>query len=247
MKKKVNEQTRLLATLLGLALFGSAVSQMVSAGTTVLELKQLYGADLRVAGLIERINVKSNTFVVSGQVVVIDNSTTFAEGGEQRRSPGLMRGLLSLHLGDYVVVNGSIDSPAVSVTRLSDQYVSGSSTIYVHGTLTTIDSTTGIGKLGGLRVDLTPAMSDSNVAGIQSGEVLEVSGTQPVSNGVLLTDIVVADQSTKSIVGTSGAHSIVGTSGANSIVGTSGAHSIVGTSGANSIVGTSGAHSIAGS
>jgi hypothetical protein len=245
-KKKVIDQSYFSATFLSLALFGWVAPLLSHAGIPVSELKQLYGADLRVAGLIEQIDVKSNRIVVSGQLVVVGKSTKFAEAGVQHPDLVVASGLLALRLGDYVAINGLIDAPAASVTRLSEQYVPGSSTIYVHGALTTIDSTTGIGKFGGLQVDFTPAMSDASVAGIQTGEILEVSGTQPASDGVLLTESVVTGQSAKSIVGTSGLKSIVGTSGLKSIVGTSGLKSIVGTSGLKSIVGTSGLKSIVG-
>ena len=147
MTMKLNNQNCLSAALLSFAVIASATPYAAYAGSQALDLKQLYGADLRVAGLVERIDLKSGVILVSGQEVLISLSTRFSEAGADKQAIESTHGVGSLKIGDYVAVNGAVDSAAVLIVRLSEQYVPGSSTIYVLAPVKSIDTTTGVGKL----------------------------------------------------------------------------------------------------
>jgi hypothetical protein len=118
----IDSQKCLSVTILGLAFCGSIAPLVSEAGTHVAELKQMYGSSLRVAGLIERIDPKSNTIFISGQTVLFDGSTKVAEGGKKQRALESLHGVIPLKTGDYVAVSGDLDSVASAITKIADQY-----------------------------------------------------------------------------------------------------------------------------
>jgi len=219
---------RIVCTLVGGAIASLTCAAAFPAGAevTVAQLKGLYGSELEVVGEVQRVDVAHESFVVAGQHVTIAKETVFSYNGVP--VPGASSALRMIHPGDMLAVTGPVDAAAISVSRLQEPYIAGATPIFVKGKVLAVDLSVGTAKIDEMGVDLTPAMSDTNVASIAVGQTVEVLGIQPAAGSRLLA---------RSIVGTPNASpaGIVGT-GRNGIVGTSG---IVGT-GRNGIVGTSG-------
>ena len=228
-----------LTALMALAFISAT---RVQADTTLAEVKSLYGSDLQVLGQIQQIDLTQGVVVVAGQHITISRQTVFTA----EKSAGVaVSGLEASKVGDVLAVSGELDEPAAEIVQTSLAYVAGATPVYVKGKLSAVEASIGVGKIGDLVVDFTPAMASAKFPNLEAGDIVEAVGIQPSANSKLLvTDIVRAS----SIDGTSGlkADSIDGTSSlkADSIDGTSGlkANSIDGTSGlkANSIDGTSG-------
>src|SRR3984885_8910110 len=226
----------------------------VSADVTGEQLKNLYGSDLQVLGVVESIDLAHGVLVVAGQHVSIGQGTAISYNGVPMSDQTLA--LQMIRPGDLVAATGQLDAPVQSVSRLKEAYVAGATTVFVRAKVASSEPSLGRATVDQLSVDLTPAMADVQFANVESGQIIEAVGTRPVAGGVLFANtvspssIVGTSAAARSIVGTSAARSIVGTSVArpDSIVGTSAARSIVGTSVArpDSIVGTSAARSIVG-
>ena len=126
---------------------------------------------LLVIGPVESVNAESRSAVVLGQRVRTDAATELAVG-DSVAIYGLANG------------NGSIEASAIQSLGL---YVPGATPIYITGTVERAEPSVGRIVVNGITVDLTPAMSDGMVSpGV--GSQLEVSGTQPVSHGVVLME-----------------------------------------------------------
>jgi hypothetical protein len=101
--------------------------------------------------------------------------------------------LISLSVGDYVSVDGSIVSPgwlyADTLSVSNGTYVPGAHEVFVMGTPSSFDSDLGQAKLGELTIDYNAALSGGS---IPTGLSLSFRGIQPVSRGVLVSDKVSA-------------------------------------------------------
>jgi hypothetical protein len=90
-----------------------------------------------------------------------------------------------------VAVNGSVVSSgwlyADSVSISNEIYVPGATELYVTGMPSDIDPLLGQAQLGELTIDYTAAMSGGD---IPLGPTLSFSGTQPVSDGLMVSDAV---------------------------------------------------------
>jgi hypothetical protein len=126
---------------------------------------------LLVIGPVESVNAESRSAVVLGQRVRTDAATELAVGD-------------SVAIYGLANRNASIEASAVQSLGL---YVPGATPIYITGTVERAEPSVGRIVVNGIAVDLTPAMSDGMVSpGV--GSQLEVSGTQPVSHGVVLME-----------------------------------------------------------
>ncbi len=125
-------------------------------------------------GPIERIMVERSVVESLGQSILVSTEM-----------------LNQLSVGDLVSVEGSIVGPGLlyadSVTVSSEQYVAGATEVFVTGILSSIDASTGTATLGTLRVDYTSSLASGRTS---AGVVWSFRGTQPSSQGVMLSDRV---------------------------------------------------------
>jgi hypothetical protein len=154
------------------------------AGTSISDIKSQYGAQLQVLGQVQQIDSTKGTIVVAGQHVSISRQTAFLVGNVEAANP--VDELLSIKPGDVLAVFGSLDSPAISIDRLTASYVSGSTAIYVRGKVSAIDKTVGAAKIDELGVDFTPAMYDPGLSSLAVGQIVEVVGIQTSATGKML-------------------------------------------------------------
>ena len=234
-----------------LGITGVVASALIASGLTAMtpatadmslsELKIQYGSDLEALGEVQSIDTAKGFLVVAGQRIAISRQTKFLI---DQKEVDLAKGFSAIRVGDDLAVTGELDAPATTINRLSESYVPGSTPVYVKGIVSAIDGLVGTAKIDTLTIDFTPAMSSPAFQKLAVGDIVEVTGVRPQSNGKLLvSDLVRAT----SIAGTSvvSPESIAGTStvAPSSIAGTSVAKpsSIAGTSvvEANSIAGTS--------
>jgi hypothetical protein len=208
----------------------------VSAGTSISEIKSQFGSEILVLGQVQQVDSTRGILTVAGQHISISRQTAFLVGDVQIANAA--KELQAIKPGDLLAVFGAVGAPAISIDRLETAYVAGSTTIYVKGKISAVDTAVGVARIDELGVDFTPAMYDPELSSIAVGQIVEAVGIQPSTTGKLLAEHL-------SISGTSvaKASSISGTSvvKADSISGTSAkAGSISGTSAkAGSISGTS--------
>ncbi|MGD0505182.1 MAG: hypothetical protein ABSD02_20815, partial [Steroidobacteraceae bacterium] len=248
MKEHMLGTTSSLARGILLALGLSSVIP-VSAGTSISEIKSQFGAELQVLGQVQQIDSTRGVIIVAGQHISISRQTAFLVSDVQVANTANQ--LQSIKPGDLLAVSGPVGAPAVSIDRLDSAYVAGSTSIYVKGKISAVDSEVGVAKIGELGVDFTPAMYDPELSTLAVGQIVEAVGIQTSSTAKLLAEHLsisgTSSVSPGSISGTSvvKADSISGTSVVkpSSISGTSvvKADSISGTSvvKADSISGTS--------
>ena len=148
---------------------------------------------------IDGIHSSSITGIHSSSITVLVGSIVqinYAEGvfeslGQTVMASTEMLNLLSV--GDLVSVEGSVAGPGLlyadSITVSAEQYVAGSTQVFVTGILSSIDASTGTASLGDLKVDYTSSMSTGTTP---SGVLWSFRGTQPSSHGVMLSDQVEA-------------------------------------------------------
>jgi hypothetical protein len=199
------------------------------AQVTIDELKGVYGTDLQILGSVQKIDVGSNVLIVAGQQVSIGKDTLVSYNGLSVTDRNAS--LNMIQVGDMLAVHGSLDEPAEAIQRLSTSYVPGATLIFVSGRVMSVKASVGVAKVGGLTVDFTPAMAAAKFTSVESGEVIEALGTQPVAGGALIAESIerVNAANNDSIIGTA---SIIGSASAtkpSSIIGTA---SIIGSASA---------------
>ena len=195
-------------------------------------------SDLLVIGQVEKIDLAAGLLVVTGQPVLLSNATVFLEDGVPAPDPA--RALSHISINDVLVVTGIIDSYALSVDRLSEPYVPGSTNLFVRGRVEKVDSTSGLAVVNGLTVDYTPAMGSSTFTAVEKGDVIEARGIRPSIGGTLLASAIksvsnasVTNSIADAVTGTSQALAVTGTSDVRkrgAVTGTSQALAVTGTS-----------------
>lgn len=219
-----------------IATFGCFSSAAAIGGSTLIHPTYLQNSLLDVRGPVEKIDLVHGVLIIAGQSVTVGTKTSFSNDGvpSEENVPSLQQ----IQVGDLVAVFGRIGAPAISIVRLSSAYVAGATTIFVKGQVTSVDATVGSARINGLTIDYTAAMSDPTFVGIGVGNIINVSGIQPIAGGQLLANMI----SHVSITPTASRTSIIGTGDqATSIIGTGAAQtrSIIGTgSQSMSIIGT---------
>src|SRR5690349_10912293 len=156
-----------------------------------------------VAGALEEISPDSRQITVLGQTYLIDAKTVFSLGSKRISNAA---GGRVLSLGNWIAVESGDARRATSVSVFTSPYVSGASPVFVSGKVEQVATDLGTIRIGGLTIDASAALPGS-LDELQIGTLVEVSGTQPLSQGVLLADRIVmvgtgADATTHSIGGT---------------------------------------------
>ena len=197
-----------------------SVSMFSSTEDVLSSLQTRFGDDLVLVGQVD-------AFSDAGEAIVLGQRVAGATG------PGLA-------IGDYIAVLGQ---PAVDgrvegllVYQLSDSYVPGASRILIRGVPTADLSSNGYAEFGNQEIDLTPAMSRTDLAwlGKQSG-VVSVIGIQPLPGGVVLAWGATVNGS----LGTGKVDGSLGTGrSSNGSLGTGKADGSLGTGKANGSLGT---------
>ena len=201
---------------------------------------------MEVLGPVQSVDVARHIIRIDGQAIAFNANTAVSYDNAVVNS-GAMAAISSAKPGDLMAAYGDFGRPATSIKFLSAEYVPGAAKIFVRGRVTALDTSIGQAKINGLTFDYTPAMSNPYFKNLRLGEIVEISGIQPVLDGVLLADSVQSGAKGASIIG-SGAQgmSIIG-SGAKgaSIIG-SGAQgaSIIGSGAQGASIIGSGAQSM---
>jgi hypothetical protein len=126
---------------------------------------------LLVIGPVESVNAESRSAIVLGQQVRTDAAAELAVGD-------------SVAIYGLANRNGSIEASAIQSLGL---YVPGATSIFITGKVERAEPSVGRIVVNGITVDLTPAMSHGTVSA-DVGSQFAVSGTQPVSHGVVLME-----------------------------------------------------------
>ena len=234
--KKINLNVSALS-----AVAGMAVSALVTAQGTPNFVERPVPSSMEVLGPVQSVDVAHHIIRIDGQAIAF-NANTAVSYDNAVVNRGAMAAISSAKPGDLMAAYGDFGRPATSIKFLSAEYVPGAAKIFVRGRVTALDTSIGQAKINGLTFDYTPAMSNPYFKNLRLGEIVEISGIQPVLDGVLLADSVQSGAKGASIIG-SGAQgmSIIG-SGAQgaSIVGTGAKGASIIGSGAQgaSIIGT---------
>ena len=211
------------------ALVPNGSASMFSPNEDVLSsLQTRFGEDLVLVGQVD-------AFSDAGEAIVLGQRVAGAAG------PGL-------RIGDYIAVLGQ---PAVDgrvegllVYQLSDSYVPGASRILIRGVPTSDLSSSGYAEIGNQKIDLTPAMSRSDLAWLgKKRGVVSVVGIQPLPNGVVLASEATTDGSlgtgkVRGSLGTGKVDGSLGTGKVNGSLGTGKVDGSLGTGKANGSLGT---------
>jgi hypothetical protein len=214
-----------------------AVAALI-AGTTELWASSATGSTqavseqftLVLAGPVESINDKDGTAVVLGQKLLLGQRDGVA-------------------VGDAVSVFGKMRSDgSVSVAKIIDHgiYVPGATPILLTGLVQQVHAAVGRATVNGVNVDLTAIYAVEASSTLAKGSLVQVSGTQPASRGLVLADAIVGGGQSNAIVGGGGLNAIVGGGNSNAIVGGGGLNAIVGGGNSNAIVGGGGLNAIVG-
>jgi hypothetical protein len=95
---------------------------------------------------------------------------------------------LDLEVGDYVVAGATQREEPAVVYAVGIPYVPGVSSVRVKAPIDVVRSATGTAMAGDLAIDYTPHLSVDPAFALSSGQVVELSGTQPTRTGVLVVN-----------------------------------------------------------
>ena len=126
---------------------------------------------LLVIGPVEAVIPKERAAIVLGQKVLLNSQD-------------------NLTVGETAMVFGKFGANGVVLAadvRHQGQYVAGATTVLLTGVVQKSDAFVGRAQVGGLTVDLTPAMAFGGVSAAV-GTTLQVVGTQPASGGLVLAN-----------------------------------------------------------
>ncbi len=157
---------------------------LLAADRTDRSAQVLSESDLLVVGAVDKIDFSLGYALIAGQRINISKDTVLLENDS-----AISSGLEMLHVlqeGDFVSVNGLMDWPAASIRRLSESYVPGASSIFVRGRVSEMDDTIGVATVGGLKIDVTPAMGSAAYIGVRAGDLIEAIGIRPEMHGSLI-------------------------------------------------------------
>ncbi len=203
--KKINLNVSALS-----AVAGMAVSALVTAQGTPNFVERPVPSSMEVLGPVQSVDVAHHIIRIDGQAIAFNANTAVSYDNAVVNS-GAMAAISSAKPGDLMAAYGDFGRPATSIKFLSAEYVPGAAKIFVRGRVTALDTSIGQAKINGLTFDYTPAMSNPYFKNLRLGEIVEISGIQPVLDGVLLADSVQSGAKGASIIG-SGAQgmSIIG-------------------------------------
>ena len=185
---------------------GMAVSALVTAQGAANVVERPVTPNIEVLGPVQSVDVAHHILRVDGQSIAY-NAGTAVSYENSIVSRGAMAAIASVQTGDLVAVFGKLGRPAATIRFLNAQYVPGAMNLIVRGHITSLDTSIGQAKINGLTVDYTPAMSSPSFKSPRLGEIVQVSGIQPVLDGVLLAETIQSGSDAVSIIG-SGAQSM---------------------------------------
>ena len=140
-----------------------------------------------VAGPVENVSPDLVQVTVLGQPYLIDAQTVFVSNGRKLTRTA---GTSALVAGGLIAIESRTHSSpqkAALVTVSGSPYVSGATPVFVAGQVEKIASGLGILTIGGLSVDVS-AIPPEALANIEIGSFIEVGGTQPFPQALLLAD-----------------------------------------------------------
>jgi hypothetical protein len=139
-------------------------------GIDQADIRGIDQADVLLFGRIDSVNEVDGTLSVVGQTVFASRDA-----------------LAAVSIGSLVQVAGTVVGPghiyADRVTVSAEQYVPGSTEVYVTGIPSVVDTTLGRVSMGGLEVDYTSSLSRGYPA---AGTVWTFRGTQPNIRGLMV-------------------------------------------------------------
>ena len=151
--------------------------------------------ELLVIGPVESVNVADSTATILGQRVHTATIDTIAVGN-------------TVAVFGAARADGTIEASLIQSRGI---YVPGATSIFVSGTVQRAEPALGRVVVSGVTVDLTSAMS-RGMFSPAVGSRLAISGTQPVSRGLVLVGIAGTGTSANGIAGTgTSANGIAGT------------------------------------
>jgi hypothetical protein len=150
---------------------------------------------LLLAGPVESISEKNSTAVVLGQKLLVE----------------LPEGVV---VGDSVSVYGKLRADGtLAVSKVTNQgiYVAGASHVVLTALVQHVQASVGRAEVGGLDVDLTSIATTDGSTLVVSGSIVQVSGTQPSSHGLVLADAIIGGGlSSNAIIGGGKPNAIIG-------------------------------------
>lgn len=132
-----------------------------------------------IQGAVQAVDLAAGTLTVEGQVIVVDNDTSFDES-----IPG--RSLAGIAVGNRVEIHGfASTSGAAHATRI-EMADAGDNEIEVTGPLSALDTTARRFTIGTRVVDYTTAtLENFGAAGPANGDIVEAQGTTLLADGAL--------------------------------------------------------------
>ena len=165
-----------------------------------------------VAGPVEKVSADLMQVTVLGQTYLIDTQTVFSSNGVRLSKLAASR---TLFAGGLVSIESQTQTgpqKAWLVTVSALPYVPGGTPVFIGGLVEQNDAELGILKIGGLSVDIS-ATPPEELAGLKVGTYVEISGTQPLPQAMLLADEIVVNRP----AGNAAVESIGGTGASTSL------------------------------
>ena len=135
--------------------------------------------DRLVQGTVQSVDVVAGTLVVSGQLIRVDEETTFDDS-----IPGMS--LAGIAVGDRVEVNGFAGADGARATRI-EKASADDTEIETTGVVAALDAAARRFSIGTLRVDYSTAMLEGFPAsGPADGDLVEVEGRSVLADGTLV-------------------------------------------------------------
>ena len=175
MKMSIHGRSGQRLRLSGVAFCLLSASALSEAGIGGSDRLLARAPELDVLGLVGATDTASGTLTVSGQTVRVTAGTKLTS-----ESIGALSALPAS--GALVAVYGALNSDgtvaASQVTVLAQSYVAGATTLYVRGVVTSVNPALAKAQVGGLSVDYSASLYNTEAANIKSGSVVEFSGIQ---------------------------------------------------------------------
>lgn len=136
--------------------------------------------DRPLYGPIEDIDHDTRVLTVLGQPVHLDDATLYGTGSESALAVGQL-----CMVSAYPETNGSWFA---SLVNCSGDYIAGQTVVEVEGLARNVDVGTGQLNIGNLQVRFDGAALDASEGALAEGVLVDVTGRQPQSAGVLEAD-----------------------------------------------------------
>ena len=135
--------------------------------------------DRLVQGTVQSVDVAAGTLVVAGQLIIVDDETTFDDS-----IPGMS--LAGIAVGDRVEVHGFAGADGARATRI-EMADAGDTEVETTGVVSSLDAAARRFSIGALRIDYSTAELDGFPAsGPADGDLVEVEGRSVLADGTLV-------------------------------------------------------------